>query len=314
MREKMSRMTSGGRTQKTLPFWLILPTILVLLIVQVYPALYTVWLSLQEREPTGWTFVGVKNYERLFNTSLFSESIGHTIVFLVGYVLLTLALAFGIALLLNRNVRLSGFYITLLFIPWIIADILVGLIFRLMVVPDYGIFSGILQNPAIFPPDGLSILTAVPPRPWFGDFPFPPAPALTFLILASTWRALPFVTLLLLAAIQTIPSEIIESSRIDGANFSQIVRFIMVPLMLPTMVVAIFSLILSGMNGVGMVFSLTGGGPGTSTQVLSYMLYSIGWGRLQFGRAAALALLIAIVNWVLISGTLRITRVEDGHA
>ena len=88
----------------------------------------------------------------------------------------------------------------------------------------------------------------------------------------------------------------------------------MVPLMLPTMVVAIFSLTLSGMNGVGMVFSLTGGGPGTSTQVLSYMLYSIGWDRLQFGRAAALALLIAIVNWVLISGTLRITRVEDGHA
>ena len=216
--------------------------------------------------------------------------------------------------MLNRNVRLSGFYITLLFIPWIIADILAGLIFRLMVVPDYGIFSGILQNPAIIPPDGLSILTAVPPRPWFGDFPFPPAPALTFLILASTWRALPFVTLLLLAAIQTIPGEIIESSRIDGANFSQIVRFIMVPLMLPTMVVAIFSLTLSGMNGVGMVFSLTGGGPGTSTQVLSYMLYSIGWDRLQFGRAAALALLIAIVNWVLISGTLRITRVEDGHA
>ncbi|MCA9948841.1 MAG: sugar ABC transporter permease [Anaerolineales bacterium] len=314
MREKISRITRGGRTQNTLPFWLILPTILVLLVVQVYPALYTVWLSLQEREPTGWTFVGVKNYQRLFNTSLFSESVGHTIVFLVGYVLLTLALAFGIALLLNRNVRLSGFYITLLFIPWIIADILAGLIFRLMVVPDYGIFSGILQNPAIIPPDGLSILTAVPPRPWFGDFPFPPAPALTFLILASTWRALPFVTLLLLAAIQTIPGEIIESSRIDGANFSQIVRFIMVPLMLPTMVVAIFSLTLSGMNGVGMVFSLTGGGPGTSTQVLSYMLYSIGWDRLQFGRAAALALLIAIVNWVLISGTLRITRVEDGHA
>lgn len=311
MREKMSRLIGGGRTQKTLPFWLILPTILVLLVVQVYPALYTVWLSLQEREPTGWTFVGIKNYQRLFNTSLFSESIGHTIVFLVGYVLLTLALAFTIALLLNRNVRLSGFYITLLFIPWIIADILAGLIFRLMVVPDYGIFSGILQNPAIIPPDGLSILTAVPPQPWFGDFPFPPAPALTFLILASAWRALPFVTLLLLAAIQTIPSEIIESSRIDGANFSQIVRFIMIPLMLPTMVVAIFSLTLSGMNGVGMVFSLTGGGPGTSTQVLSYMLYSIGWDRLQFGRAAALALMIAIVNWVLISGTLRITRVKD---
>lgn len=311
MRQLLSRFKGGGRTQSFLPFWLILPTIIVLLAIQVYPALYTVWLSLQEREPAGWTFVGLENYKRLFGTSLFSESIGHTIVFLVGYTSITLLLGFIIALLLNRNVRLSGLYITMLFIPWIIADILVGLIFRLMVVPDYGLLSGILQNPAIIPPDGLSVLTAVPPQSWFGDFPFPPAPAMTFLILASAWRALPFVTLLLLAAIQTVPTEIIESSRIDGANGRQVIRHIMIPIMMPTMVVALFSLTLSGMNGVGMVFSLTGGGPGTSTQVLSYMLYSIGWDRLQFGRAAALALMIAVVNWLLISGTLRVTRLED---
>ncbi len=314
MSRLFSRRKSGGRTQTSLPFWLILPTILVLLTIQVYPAVYTGWLSLHEREPEGWNFVGVENYERLFGTSLFSESVGHTIVFLVGYTTVTLILGFFIALLLNQishRARLSGIYITLLFIPWIIADILAGLIFRLMVVPDYGLFSGILQNPAIIPPDGVSILTAVPPQSWFGDFPFPPAPAMIYLILASSWRALPFVTLLLLAAMQTVPNEIIESSRIDGANGLQIIGYIMIPLMLPTMVVALFSLTLSGMNGVGMVFSLTGGGPGTSTEVLSYMLYSIGWDRLQFGRAAALALMIAVVNWILISGTLRVTRVEE---
>ncbi len=132
-----------------------------------------------------------------------------------------------------------------------------------------------------------------------------------FLILASAWRALPFITLLLLAAMQTVPHEIIESSRIDGANGWQVVRLIMVPLMLPTLVVALFSLTLSGMNGVGMVFSLTSGGPGTSTEVLSYLLYSIGWRQLNFGRAAALALLIAAINWLLITGTLRVTRVEE---
>jgi multiple sugar transport system permease protein len=68
----------------------------------------------------------------------------------------------------------------------------------------------------------------------------------------------------------------------------------MIPLMLPTMVVALFSLTLSGMNGIGMVFSLTGGGPGSATEVLSYMLYSIGWRQLRFGRAAALALMIGV--------------------
>jgi ABC-type sugar transport system permease subunit len=245
---------------------------------------------------------------------LFSESVGHTLVFLVGYASLTLTLGFVIALLLSRNVRLTSLYITLLFIPWIVADIIAGLVFRLLVVPDYGLLSGLLQNPAIFPPNGISVLTAVPPRPWFGNFPFPPAPAMIFLIMASAWRALPFVTLLLLAAIQTVPREIIESSRIDGANGWQVVRHIMVPLMLPTLVVALFSLTLSGMNGVGMVFSLTGGGPGTSTEVLSYMLYSIGWRQLQFGRAAALALIIAVINWLLIMGTLRVTRVNEKGA
>ncbi len=306
--------SSRRKRKDWLPFWLIAPTLIVLFAVQVYPALYTVWLSFQERTPQGWEFVGPKNFDRLFNMSLFGESVGHTIIFLVGYVGLTMIAGFFIALLLNKNVRLSGLYITLLFIPWTIAQIIAGMVFRLLVVPDYGLLSGLLQNPALFPPKGLSVLTAAPPQPWFGDFPFPPTPALVYLILASSWRALPFVTLLLLAAMQTVPTEVIESSRIDGASGWQIVTHIIIPLMMPTMVVALFSLTLSGMNGVGMIFSLTGGGPGTSTSVLSYLLYSIGWGRLQFGRAAALALIIAIVNWLLIIGTLRITRVNQQEA
>ncbi len=310
MQQTRNRLKNGKWLRNSLPFWLIMPTIIVLLVVQVYPALYTGWLSLQEREPTGWTFVGFKNFERLFGTSQFSESVGHTIVFLVGYVTITMIVGFFTAFLLSRKIRFTGFYLTLLFIPWVIAQIIAGLVFRLLVVPDYGLLSGILQNPALFPPNGLSILTAVTPKPWIGDFPFPPSPAMILLILASTWRALPFVTLLLLASIQTVSKEVLESSRIDGANGWQVIRYIMLPLMLPTLVVTIFNLTLSGMNGVGMVFSLTNGGPGTSTQVLSYMLYTIGWGQLRFGRAAALALIIAVINWFLIGSTLRITRVE----
>lgn len=298
-------------TRNLLPFWLILPTVLVLLTIQVYPAIYTVWLSLHERQPAGWEYVGVNNFTRLFNMGIFAESAGHTVVFLVGYTSLTLVLGFIIALLLNRKLKLSGLYVTLLFIPWIIADIIVGIVFRLLVVPDYGLLSGILQNPAIFPPSGISVLTAARPPSWLGGFPFPPAPAMIYLIMASAWRALPFITLLLLAAMQTVSTEVIESSRMDGANGWQVVRHIMIPLMLPTLVVALFSLTLGGMNGVGMVFSLTGGGPGSATEVLSYLLYVLGWSQLNFGRAAALALLIAVINWILILGTLRVTRVEE---
>lgn len=302
------------RPLNLLPFWLLLPGMLVLLAIQVYPLLYTLVLSVQTRQRTGWTFVGPRNFELLLDSRALGESAGHTIIFLVGYTSLTLILAFFIALLLNRKSSLSGVYITLLFIPWILADIIAGVVFRLLVLPDYGLFSGILQNPALFPPNGLSVLTADAPKPWFGSFPFPPSPAMVYLILAASWRALPFTTLLLLAALQTVSNEVIESSRIDGANAWQVVRHITVPLILPTMVVALFSLTLGGINGVGMVFSLTGGGPGTSTNVLSYLLYSIGWVSLDFGRAAALALMMAVINLALIGATLRITRVQQRSA
>lgn len=291
--------------RKSLPFWLILPTIIVILIVQVYPAFYTMWLSLQERKGPSWEYVGFENFERLVKAGLFPESIGHTVIFLVGYVVLTLSLGFIIAQLLKRNVPFTGIYVTILFIPWIIADIIAGLVFRLLVTPDYGLFSGVLAE------RGISVLTDVRPTPWIGSFPFPPSPAMIYLILAATWRALPFITLLLLASLQTIPNEVIESARIDGANGWQITNHITVPLILPTMVVALFNLILGGMNGVGMVFSLTGGGPGTATYVLSYFLYVLGWGQLRFGRAAALALLIAFVNWILIFLVLRVTRLQE---
>lgn len=314
MLQALRHPKKNSRTAKWLPFWLIAPTIVVLLVVQVYPALYTVWLSVHEREPQGWVPVGLDNFRRILNTSLFKESVGHTIVFLVGYVFVTLVLGFVVAQILNRKLRLSGFYLTLLFIPWILADILVGIVFRLLVTPDYGVLSGILGDPNLFPPKGLSILTASRPAPWFGDFPFPPSPAMIYLILAAAWRGLPFITLLLLAALQTIPSEVIESARIDGASGWKLTRHITVPLILPTMVVALFSLMLGGMNGVGMIFSLTGGGPGTTTHVLSYHLYTLGWTRLRFGQAAALALMIATVNWLLIAGTMRITRVDERTA
>jgi len=311
VRSRIPQQAKRRRRINLLPVWLILPATLVLFAIQVYPALYTIVLSVQERERTGWKFVGLQNFDILLNSAALGESAGHTVIFLVGYAGLTLTMAFIIAQLLNRKSRLSGLYITLLFIPWILADLIAGVVFRLLVLPDYGLFSGILQQPGIFGPRGLSVLTADAARPWFGSFPFPPSPAMIYLILAASWRALPFTTLLLLAALQTVSNEVLESARIDGANGLQLVRHITVPLILPTMVVALFSLTLGGINGVGMVFSLTSGGPGSSTSVLSYLLYSIGWVSLDFGRAAALALLLAIINLTLIAGTLRITRVQQ---
>ncbi len=298
----------------SLPFWLILPTLIVLFAVQVYPFLFTIWLSVHQRIPTGWIYVGIKNFTQLFATSLFNQSVGLTVVFLLSFVLLTMVSGFIIAYLLSRDISFSGLYITLLFIPWVLSDIIGGEIFRLLVLPTYGVLSGFLRNPNLFPPNGLSVLTASPPTPWVGNIPFPPSAALILLIVATTWRALPFITLLLLASIRVIPQEVVESARVDGASVGQVIWHIILPLIRPTLVVAIFSLSLAGMNGVGMIFSLTGGGPGTQTTIMPWLLYSIGWQQLNFNWAAALALSIGVINLLLITGTLRMTRLEDANA
>jgi len=304
------RPPAARRPVDWFPFWMILPAMLILLFIQVYPIFYTITLSLQKRQPAGWVFVGLDNFARLLRSSAFAESVGHTVVFLAGYTVLTLGIGFIIALLLNNGSVFSGTYLTMIFIPWILADLVVGVVFRLLVLPDYGLFSGILQDPSLFPPKGLSVLTADAARPWIAGFPFPPSPAMVYLILAATWRSIPFTTILLLAALQTINKEVLESARIDGATNWQTIRFITIPLILPTMVVTLLNLVLGGVNGVGMVFSLTGGGPGTSTEVIGYLLYSIGWGSLDFGRAASLSILMAFINLALIMTTLRLTRLR----
>ena len=296
-----------------MPFWLLLPGLLIIAVIQLYPSLYTFYLGFQRIEPgTGqYVFRGLENFERLLNTRQFQESLVHTAIFLIGYATLTLGCALGIALLLRQRVKFNAIYITLIFIPWVLSEVIAGTVWRLFVVPEYGLLTPFFANPALFGPGGVSVLTSPAQPSIIGDLPFPPAPALLFLIVASAWKTLPFTTLLILAALQTVPAEVLESASIDGATGVQSFRAITLPLIMPTLAVAVFNLTLGGINGVGMVFSLTGGGPGTATEVLGYLLYSIGFRRLDFGLAAALSVFMSIINLVLVLSTLRISGVQE---
>jgi len=294
---------------RRLPALLLAPALTVIGVVQLYPAAYSIWLSFQKVAGQRTTPVGLRNYELVFGSRAFAESAWHTAFFLAGYVAITLLLGLGIALLLNRRMRLSTLYATLLFVPWVLSDVVVGLVFKLFVDPETGLFSPLLAQPFF----GLrgALLTYVPASAGIAGVPWPPAPALLYLILAAAWKALPFVTLLALAALQTVPREVHESAALDGAGPLRIFGAITLPLILPAVLVAAFNLILGGMNGVGMVFALTGGGPGTSTELLSLLLYSIGFSALDFGRAAALSVFIAAVNLALLAAVLRLTRAQE---
>lgn len=297
----------GSFLARSLPFWLLLPGLIFIGFVQLYPGLYTFYLSLNNVDAGTRKFVGVQNFNRVFGSAAFHESLVHTAVFLIGFVTLTLLAGSLVALILNRRMKLSQLYITLIFIPWVLSDVIVGYVWKLYVDPGTGLLSQFFSAP-LFGLGGSPLLIASPPPQISPQIPFPPAPAMLYLIAVAAWKALPFTTLLLLAALQTVPQEVIESSRIDGASSWNSFRFIILPLILPTILVALFNLTLSGMNGVGMVFSLTGGGPGSATEVLSYLLYIIGFSRLDFGQAAALSLFIFAINLILIAVSLRASR------
>jgi len=297
----------GGFLARSLPFWLLAPALLFIVFVQLYPGLYTFYLSLNNIDAGTRKYVGLQNFGRVFGGAAFRESLVHTAVFLIGFVTLTLLAGFIVALVLNRKMKLSQLYITLIFIPWVLSDVVVGYVWKLYVDPGAGLLSQFFSSP-LFGLGGSPLLIASPPPQISPDIPFPPAPAMLYLICAAAWKALPFTTLLLLAALQTVPQEIVESSRIDGATSMNSFRFIILPLILPTILVALFNLTLSGMNGIGMVFSLTGGGPGSATEVLSYLLYIIGFSRLDFGQAAALSTFIFAINLILIAVSLRASR------
>lgn len=295
------------RTSRALPFLLLAPALIMIALVQLYPGLYTVFLSTQQSNAGIQSFSGTDNFQVVFDSEAFMESSWHTVTFIVGYIILTMSLGLGLALLLNRKLRLSGAYLALVFIPWVLSDVIVGLVWKLFADPDTGILSPLVSLP-IFGLEGSALLTKVPTFRFIDSIPFPPSPAMIYLIFAAVWKALPFITLLLLAALQTVPKEVLESAQIDGASGRQCFLAITFPLVLPSVVVALFNLILGGMNGVGMVFSLTGGGPGSSTEVLSYLLYTIGFSELDFGRAAALSVFIAAINLTLITLALRVSR------
>ncbi|NJM41704.1 MAG: sugar ABC transporter permease [Anaerolineae bacterium] len=300
-------MLASNRLSRTLPFWLLLPGLLIIAAIQLYPSLYTFYLGFQRIEPgTGqYVFRGLENFERLLTARQFHESLVHTAIFLIGYAALTLGCALGIALLLRQRMKFNPLYITLIFVPWVLSEVVAGTVWRLFVVPEYGLLT------PFFSAFDVSVLTSPAQPPVVGDLPIPPAPALLFLILASAWKTLPFTTLLILAALQTVPAEVLESASIDGASGAQSFRRITLPLIMPTLAVAVFNLTLGGINGVGMVFSLTGGGPGTATEVLGYLLYSIGFRRLDFGLAASLSVFMSIINLILVLSTLRLSGVQE---
>jgi ABC-type sugar transport system permease subunit len=282
------------RQSKWLPLWFLLPTLLVLLALQVGPSLYSLYLSTTRVRGGELRQVGLDNFERLFNSPTFKDSLETTAIYTFYFLVLTVSLGMIIALLLNRRVRFTGIYLVIIFLPWVISDVVAGTMWKWLFQQNYGIAQMWLS-----PIFGSSLYTSA-------------RGAMGIIVAASVWRSLAFTTLLFLGALQTIPVPILESAAIDGANRFQRYFRIIFPLIRPTFLVTVLITSIRAVNTVGLIHALTRGQPGGATQTTSYYLLRTAWEQGDFGTGAAISVILFAINIILTLIYLRLvgTKVE----
>ncbi|MCC6314314.1 MAG: sugar ABC transporter permease [Thermomicrobiales bacterium] len=268
----------------TRPAWFFLsPAIVVLLLLSIFPFIYSFWLSFHQwnlsDRTAGWTFVGFGNYVRILTGDPYFWSAARvTLAFLLVTITLEFLLGLGIATVVSQESRALGAIQTIVVLPMMITPVVVGLIWRFMYNPDHGIINYVLGKVGIAGPA------------WLGDA----RTGFWAVVVADVWEWTPFMALILLAAMQSLPREPLEAAVVDGASRWQAYRSIVLPLLRPAIGVALLLRGIDAFKTFDLIYVLTQGGPGTSTQVLSLYTYKWGFKFFELGYAAALAYLMVL--------------------
>ena len=247
------------------------------LFTSVYPFVQTVILSFTDDSPLNPTrhWVGLANFKDALTDPVVTQAAMFTVVFAVVSTIAELVIGLALALLLNSAFRLRSLARALVLIPWAIPAIVTALGFRFMFSDGFGII------PHLLAPLGVHI-----------DWLSSPGGARAAVIATNVWRSAPFVALIVLAGLQGIPVEVYQAAKVDGAGYLRTVWSIVLPIVTPLLVTMGVFMLIFQVGGFDIILGMTGGGPGTATQVLSYEAYQQAFIGLQYGKAAALAMLL----------------------
>jgi ABC-type sugar transport system permease subunit len=272
-------------TSEGLLAWvLILPSLLVVFSLILGPILRAFWLSLHfynlKRPDLGMQWIGLENYIELLTDRYVWASIGRTTYFMVVSIALELVFGIGTALLLNREFRGRALVRTLILIPWALPITIDAIMWLWILNPTYGALNSLLYQ--------VGIIDEY--RRWLST----PTSAMNMVILADVWKVTPLVSLLSLAALQTIPRELYEAAMIDGAGKINSFLRITLPLLMPTIVVTLVIRTMDAFKVFDIIYIMTSGGPSDGTKVISYLAYQEAFTYLNFGRGSALAYLMTL--------------------
>jgi len=274
----------------------ILPAFLLLIVILGFPAVAAILQSFNLMWVLEPSF-SVKSYQRLFRDAEFLKSLLNTVIFVSATVGFHLLIGLGIALLLNMEMKGKHFFRVIAILPWTVPDVIGGLIWRFMFDTLPGIVNAILLK------TGLTI----DPIDWLGN----PRLAFPCVIFAETWRGYPFAMLILLAGLQAIPQEQYEAAEIDGASKIQSFLYITIPNLKYMFIIALILDTIWECRLFGMVYSMTGGGPGYSSQVLSVLTYKHYFLFFNTSYAAAIAVVLAILMLIISIPYLRMTMKRE---
>lgn len=263
--------------------WLfVAPALLFLLLTSVYPLLYSLrlsffsWnMSVPNNEPL---YIGLRNYTRLFTDPIFQSSVRTTLIFVVTAVTLEFLLGMALALLVTARIRGIGIVRTVLLVPLMMTPVVAGVLWRTLYHSTYGAINYLIG------------LVGISPQTFAGN----PDQALAAVITVEIWQQLPVVIFILAAGIQSLPLDLFKAAHVDGASPWQIFWEITLPLLRPVILVVLLLRIMDAFRIFDIIFTLTFGGPGRVTEVISILIYKNGLQFFQIGKASAMSWIFLI--------------------
>jgi multiple sugar transport system permease protein len=273
-------------SDRTLKYLLLLPALLIVGLTTLYPLAFSLVTSFREwdltRDLAPSAFVGVDNYVYALTEDYdFYDALRVTVWFVVLDVVATIAIALGLAVILRRNGPLHRATRVVLILPFAMSPALIGISWRFMFNPEVGVFTYILGT--IFPP--------LRGQAWLAD----PTLAMVALVSCDVWHWMPYMTLVLLGGLASLPRDSEEAARIDGASEWRVFRDVTLPQLRPVIAVVTVLKTVFALKMFDQVVTLTGGGPGNRTQTLAYLVYRVAFSAFDMGQASALAWILTTV-------------------
>jgi multiple sugar transport system permease protein len=271
-----------ARSERRLATMLLFPAVAFLLLMTIVPTIYSLWMSMQQynlSRPDLAHFVGGRNYAQLLSDDIFWKAIRTTLLFSVSVLVLQFLIGFFIANLFDQERRGMNVLRTLFIIPVFASPVALGLTWRYMYQPGYGLINYLLES------------VGLPRVNWLASTEW----ALPAVIAVDVWQWTPFVALILLAGIQSISPEITEAAELDGLTRFQYLRRIVLPLLTPIIVVVGLIRLIDALKTFDLIYIITRGGPGTATYTLPLHAYATGFASFLMGPSAAIAWVVVIV-------------------